>query len=509
MSASGARFQPRPYQAAAVRQVLALYERGQRNLLLHLPTGSGKTVIASLIIDALLRRWDGAGRVLFLAHRKELLEQTAATLRRQIPGVTIGIEQGRRRADLDARIVIASIQSLVHRKDRYPAARFAAIICDECHRALAPRWLEVIGYFRDQRPDATLLLGMTATPRRSDGRSATALFDTVAYAISRPELQDLGYLAPVHYWSVRADLRLDQVAMAGADFQVTSLSRAMNQPAVRALTLRAWEQHGRGRKTLGFAASVAHARQLTEEFAAAGYRAACIDGRTQQRERLLDRFARGELDILFNYGVLIEGFDDPSIECLLMARPTTSPLVYEQCMGRGLRTRPGKSACTVIDIVDRSTHQLQYSAPRSAGLPDGWRCRGRDPFREARALRGIKVSDPDAFLAIRAAGDLDQVQDLLMALPPEVVVAGLDGEPVLNYQPVADADADAEPDRTAPMSDSRPDRSSPSALDEAEIAARIRAIADQAGATVTGIDLVAEPGGPLRARVSLRHPRVA
>jgi ATP-dependent helicase IRC3 len=118
-----------------------------------------------------------------------------------------------------------------------------------------------------------------------------------------------------------------------------------------------------------------------------------------------------------------------------MARPTTSPLVYTQCIGRGLRTAPDKNACIVIDIVDRSAHPLQYGATQMAGLSKGWRSRGADPFRQARSFSGIKVTCPDAFLRLRDATCLEEVQSILMSLPPEIVTAGLDGEPVLHYEP--------------------------------------------------------------------------
>lgn len=111
-----------------------------------------------------------------------------------------------------------------------------------------------------------------------------------------------------------------------------------------------------------------------------------LDGRTKNREEILERFRRGDVDLLLNYGVLTEGFDDPGIQCVLLARPTTSPLVYNQCLGRGLRPAPNKTYCTVIDIIDRSTHQLQYGASELADLPRGWSSRGRDPFRESRAI---------------------------------------------------------------------------------------------------------------------------
>ena len=429
------RFLPRPYQDKAVREVLACYQKGARKMLLHLPTGSGKTIIATLIIEQLLPLID-SGKVLFIAHRRELLDQTAEKLRQHLPGLAITIDQGERRADPAARVIIASIQSLSKRKDAYRPDLFSVIVCDECHRALAPSWVEVIEHFHDERASGALLLGMTATPRRTDGRSVLDLFDLVAYEIARPELQDLGYLVPIHYWAVKAELSLDRVKRSAGDFQVSALSAVMNTPQMRALTLRAWEGRARGRKTLVFCASVRHAHQLAADFDAQGHRAEVIDGRTKNRQEVLQRFRRGDVELLLNYGVLTEGFDDPSIQCVLLARPTTSPLVYNQCLGRGLRPAPNKTHCTVIDIIDRSTHQLQYGASQLAGLPRSWSSRGRDPFRESRAISQIKVTDPEAFLNIRQAENLEAIQDLLMALPSEVVVAGLDGEPVPHYEVV-------------------------------------------------------------------------
>ncbi len=432
MSPRRKRFLPRPYQEKAVREVLTLYQDGARKMLLHLPTGAGKTIIATLIIERLLPLID-AGKVLFIAHRRELLDQTAEKLKQHLPGLAISIDQGDRRADPAAQVIIASIQSLSKRKHAYRPEQFSLIVCDECHRALAPSWVEVIEHFNDERDGDALLLGMTATPRRTDGRSALDLFDLVAYAIGKPELQDLGYLVPIQYWGVKASLSLDQVKRSAGDFQVGALSAVMDTPHVRALTLRAWEDKAKGRKTLVFCASVRHAHRLAADFASRGHSAEVLDGRTRNREEILDRYRRGDVDLLLNYGVLTEGFDDPSIQCVLLARPTTSPLVYNQCLGRGLRPAPNKTHCTVIDIVDRSRHQLQYGVSELADLPRGWSSRGRDPFRESRAIAQIKVTDPEAFLAIKRANSLEEIQVLLMALPSEVVVAGLDGEPVPRY----------------------------------------------------------------------------
>ncbi len=402
-------------------------------MLLYLPTGAGKTVIATHIIKA-LRTTKGFGKVLFVAHRKEIIDQTARTIRRHLPGIKVQIEQGTRTAHGNGAIVLASVQSLVRRKENYDPKAYALIICDECHRALAPSWGEVIDYFHTQADRDTLLLGMTATPQRTDGKSALDVFGRTAFEISRPDLEDLGYLVPMRYFTIRGNLKLDRVKMSAGDFQVGALSRVMNTPKTRALTLQAWMERGEGGKTIAFCAGIDHAQDLAADFCTLGVRAEKIDGKSKNREEILKRFTKGEIQVLTNYGVLTEGFDDPTVACILMARPTTSPLVYTQCIGRGLRTAPGKNACTVIDIVDRSVHPLQYGAAQMAGLSKQWRSRGSDPFRQAQSLSGIKVTCPDAFLRIRDAVCLEEVQSILMSLPPEVVTAGLDGEPVLHYE---------------------------------------------------------------------------
>jgi superfamily II DNA or RNA helicase len=427
-------FKLRPYQKAAVASVSARYRSGDRRLLLYLPTGAGKTVIATFIIEA-LRRGAGLGRCLFVAHRREILDQTARTIARHLPGLDVQVEQGERNASGGADVIVASVQSLIRRKERYPASAFDLIICDECHHALSPSWSEVITYFWGKAEGKTLLLGMTATPRRSDGRSALALFGEPAFELSRTDLEDLGYLVPMRYFTVQGDLGLDRLELAAGDFQAAALSRVMDTPGHRALAVKAWLEQGNAHRTIAFCAGVEHARHLADDFRAIGVSAEMIDGKTKDRHLLLERFHAGAFRVLTNYGVLTEGFDDPGVSCVLLARPTTSPLVYTQCIGRGLRSAPGKRACTVIDLVDRSTHQLSYDALTMAGLPPRWRCRGANPFRQARALRGVKVTTPEAFLRIRQATSLEEVQAILMSLPPEVVVAGLDGEAVLRYAP--------------------------------------------------------------------------
>lgn len=428
------KFSPRPYQKKAVEAVISRYNNGLNKMLLHLPTGAGKTVIATLIIEKLINFSD-IGKILFIAHREEILDQTRQKISSHLPSANVQIEQGSRSSSRNSHVTIASVQSLIRRKERFDPKDFSVIICDECHRALAPSWSELINYFYENQKSNSLLLGMTATPRRSDGRSALDIFDEVAFEISRVELQDLGYLVPMQYYTVRTDLDLDRVKISGGDFAVGSLSKVMNTPTKRALALNAWMEKGRNKKTIAFCAGVEHAHQLASDFAAHGIKAEAIDGKTTNRKEILQSFKNGDIEVLSNYGVLTEGFDDPGIECILLARPTTSPLVYTQCVGRGLRPFRGKRACTIIDIIDRGAHQLQYGASDMNGLPRNWRSNGRDPYRESYAISQIKVSDPDSFLKIKRAASLEEVQSILMSMPPEYVTAGLDGERVLYYSP--------------------------------------------------------------------------
>ncbi len=429
-------FQSRTYQSDAVNSVLNRYHQNRRQLLLRLPTGAGKTVIAALIIEQMLSLI-GQRRVLFLAHRREILDQSAEKISRRIGIEKVTIEQAERYADAHARVVVASIQTLAGRLESYDPQSFGLVIVDECHHAFAKTWLDTIGHFA-KNPD-TLLIGLTATPKRSDGRCISQLFNETAFEISLGELQDRGFLVPMNYFTIEASLGLGDVQLdQKGDFQTTLLGKIMNSPEMRALTLRACLEKALGKKTLAFCASVSHAQDLASDFNEAGMSAACITGQSHDRDANIQAFREGRIQVLTNFGVLTEGFDDPSIECVLLARPTTSPLVYSQCLGRGLRIHPAKTSCVVIDIVDRQRHQLQYNAFEAAGLQRSWRGSGKDPLREAEAIARIRVTDPQAFLKLKKALSLAETHKILMNLDPATVLAGIDGMPLLRYRAIAE-----------------------------------------------------------------------
>jgi superfamily II DNA or RNA helicase len=418
-----------------VNAVLARQRSRKNRVLLHLPTGAGKTVIAALLIEQLLKM-SPTGRILFAAHRQEIVDQTAEKIAAHFGDIRIGIEQGDRSAG-DERVVVASIPSLHQRLEKFNPADFTAIIVDECHHIHARTWLETIRHF--DRDQDKLLVGMTATPRRTDGRSADQFFDELAFEITLDRLQDLGYLVPMEYFTVEASIGLDSLGLsASGDFQAKALAAAMNTPELRALAIRAWRERSQHQKTIAFCASVAHAEAMTRDLLDLGVQAAVITGATKNRSDILDDFRKGRIQVIANYGVLTEGFDDPSIECVLLSRPTTSPLVYNQCLGRGLRAHPGKKKCTVIDIIDRSIHKLQFTAYEAAGFPQGYKAAGKDPLREARAIAAIRVRDPAAFLRIKRALSLEETQSILMSLPEADVLSGIGGAPLIRYEPASE-----------------------------------------------------------------------
>ena len=268
-------FEIRAYQGEAIQSVITRFHAGARQLLLRLPTGAGKTVISALLIDQLLPLLEGR-RILFLAHRKEIIDQTAIKIGLQIGTEKIGIEQAERSAEDFHPVVVASVQTIVGRLDDFDPEDFGAIIVDECHHAFAKTWMDTIGHF-GKRPE-TLLLGLTATPKRSDGRSIEELFPETAFEISLGELQDQGYLVPMDYCTIEASLGLGSLSMQNGDFQSTLLGKIMNSDEMRALTVKACLEKAGGKKTIAFCASIKHAEDLTQDFKDLGLSAAFILG---------------------------------------------------------------------------------------------------------------------------------------------------------------------------------------------------------------------------------------
>ena len=345
----------RPYQVEAVDSVLR--ELGDvRSTLLVLPTGAGKTRVATEIAS---RRKDD--RILFLAHRDELLVQARARLSRDC-GDIVGLDQADRMAG-DERLVVASVQTISRqsRLERFRPDRFDLIIVDESHHACAPTYKRVLDYFGKAK-----ICGLTATPDRADEKAMGQIFDSVAFLYEIEDAIRDGYLCDVICSRVEiAGLDLSSVKTTAGDLNQGELDAIMkveeNLLAVADATMRDAGE----RKTLVFTTSVDNAKRLAEIMNR--HRKDCamsVDGKTEidERRRTLARHQNGGCQFLVNCGITTEGYDDPSISCVALARPTKSRALHTQMCGRGLRIHPDKDNCLLIDFVGNSGRHKLASA---------------------------------------------------------------------------------------------------------------------------------------------------
>lgn len=406
----------RPYQREAIQAVLDARRRGVQRQLVRLPTGTGKTVIFSRLA-ALARK-----PVLVFAHRAELLEQARdKLLAAGVPSVSI--ERGSQRADPKAKAIVASIRSLSTRRlTRLLAEREVGLcIYDECHHAPAEdnkRVLSELGAF-DEGWGGTLL-GLTATATRGDGVGLNEVFQEIVYHRSLPDMIRAGYLAPLRGLRVptHEDLRPICSAPSGIDFRADELAEAVDVVERNDLVARSIQELARDRRTIAFCVNVAHAQNLAGTLRDLGVRAATVHGELpsdQRRARLRD-FRSGRLQVLTNVAVLTEGFDDPEVSCVAMARPTRSPGLYAQCVGRGTRLAEGKRDCLVLDFVDLSDVALE-TLPSLFGLPRALDLEGGDVSEAAARFRQLEL-DFGAFDLPPERITLEEIQERAAAFDP-------------------------------------------------------------------------------------------
>lgn len=327
----------RDYQIDALNRLRRGFAAGARRICLVAPTGAGKTTIAAELMRGAVAK---GNRVLFLAHRTELIEQCAARL--DTFGVDLGvIKNGTRRAKPSAPVQVASVQTLVNR--RMPQARI--VIVDECHRVHGDTYLKILANYA-----GSLVVGLTATPVRLDGKGLADVFDELVEAASVTDLIASGVLIrPKVYAPQTPDL--EDVRMTAGDYNQRDLGAAMNTPRLVGGIVEHWQRLTPGRKTVVFASSVEHSQAIVASYLEAGVRAAHLDGTTPQgeRQRILEDLASGAVTVVSNVAVLTEGWDCPTVEVVTLARPTKSMSMYLQMVGRGVRSAPGKEAAWVLD----------------------------------------------------------------------------------------------------------------------------------------------------------------
>src|SRR6266699_3759444 len=352
------RLTPRPYQYEAVAALLTAAARGVQRPLLVPPTGTGKTIIFALLVQ---RR---GGRALILAHRDELIQQAVDKLYLVDPTLPLGIVQAER-DELTAPTVVASVQTL-SRRPRLArlVPDFRTIVIDEAHHAPAPSYRRILEYCQAWRPDGPLVVGVTATPARGDRQSLRQVFDGIVYQKTLVEMMQAGYLVDLRAMQVVLQADFDALRTQHGDFieaELETLLLAANAPAQ---VLAAFQAHAADRKALLFTPTVATAYAMAATFCAAGIAAEALDATTPiaTRRAILQRLHTGATRGVANCAVLTEGFDEPSVDCIIVARPTQSLPLYQQMLGRGTRTYPGKTDCLILDVVGVSTRHTLHTA---------------------------------------------------------------------------------------------------------------------------------------------------
>jgi len=355
----------RPYQAEALAAVERATHDGISRPLIALPTGTGKTVIFSHLVK------QRPGRCLILVHRDELIRQAADKLCEIIPGVTVGVVKAQD-DDHTAPIVIASVQTL-GRPQRLERLTwdFATIIVDEAHHAVAATYRQILeraGAFTHGGP---LTLGVTATPQRGDRVGLDHVFQQIVYHKTLREMILAGYLSDLRALQIRVEADFRQLRTRAGDFLDHEVADLLLQADAPEKIVQAYLDHALGRKALLFTPTVAFAETIAHLFRAAGVATESINAATplEERRAMLQRFRHGETRVLANCGVLTEGYDEPSVDCILIARPTQSTALFTQMVGRGTRLYPGKTDCLVIDVVGATTHHHLVSVASLTGLP--------------------------------------------------------------------------------------------------------------------------------------------
>ena len=403
----------RPYQQQALDAILAAYRRGVRKQLVVMPTGTGKTVLFSALPKALFDR--GPYKTLILAHRDELVTQAREKFLLSNPTLRVGIEKGDAQAHPCDDVVCASVQTLSGDRLKRFKARWQMpnlIITDEAHHAIAPGYGEI---YEAYRPSPLLHIGLTATPARGDKVGLDTVFDELVFSISIEDAIANGSLTPLEGYKCVTTTQLTGIARsASGDFSQRQLAHAINTDERNAEVVRAYLDLAPGKKAIVFGVDIAHSKALAMAFAASGARSAHLDGSLpmDKRRRVLAAFSRGEIDILCNCATLTEGYDEPSIACVILARPTLSAALYTQMVGRGTRLAPGKTTCVVIDMHDVSKSRSCFSLPALFGAPPDFDLAGRDALETAKRVKRLIAEVPFADEVIESAHDLDLLERL-------------------------------------------------------------------------------------------------
>ncbi|MYV07823.1 DEAD/DEAH box helicase [Lactobacillus salivarius] len=345
----------RPYQETARQKVQEEWKEGKKRTLLVLPTGTGKTIVFSKIIEDRVKKGE---RVLVIAHRGELLEQASDKLYK-----STGLKTATEKAEQTSlgsfyRVVVGSVQTLQREKrlNQFPPEYFDTIVIDEAHHAISDGYQRVLEHFEDAN-----VLGVTATPDRGDMRNLGSYFESLAYEYSLPEAIKSGYLSPIKALTIPLKLDLSNVKQQAGDFSTKDLGIALD-PYLEQIAEEMKKQCF-NRKTVVFLPLVKTSQKFRDILNKHGFKAAEVNGESADREQILKDYEEGKCNVLCNSMLLTEGWDCPSVDCVIVLRPTKVRALYSQMVGRGTRLAPGKKELLLLDFLwHTERHELCHPA---------------------------------------------------------------------------------------------------------------------------------------------------
>ncbi|MEK3771116.1 DEAD/DEAH box helicase [Paenibacillus sp. FSL R5-0887] len=345
----------RQYQQESRKSIQAEWEKGVQRTLLVLPTGCGKTIVFSKVIEDRVRLGE---RVLVLAHRGELLDQAADKLSK-----STGLGCATEKAEQTSigswfRVVVGSVQTLMRDKRlrQFAADHFDTIIIDEAHHCLSDSYQRVLAYFKEAN-----VLGVTATPDRGDMRNLGSYFESLAYEYTLPKAIKEGFLSPIKAMTIPLKLDLSTVGQQAGDFKSSDLGTALD-PYLESIAAEMWRV-AQDRKIVVFLPLVKTSQKFTSILNAIGFKAAEVNGESKDRAEILADYDVGKYNVLCNSMLLTEGWDCPSVDCIVVLRPTKVRSLYSQMVGRGTRLFPGKEDLLLLDFLwHTERHELCHPA---------------------------------------------------------------------------------------------------------------------------------------------------
>lgn len=423
-------------------------------------TGTGKTVVFSHLPEQL--KETHPGKMLVLAHREELIDQAIDKMQKVNPTLRIDKEMAEHRADPDAAdVIVASVATLgrkgTTRLEKYDWSKFDKFVVDEAHHSVAQSYVniyEAAGLFEPS--DKRLLLGVTATPARGDGQALAKIFQKLVFSYNIRQAIEDGWLVEPRGIKVSTDTSLDGIKVTQGDYDQKQLANTVNTPQRNQLIAKAWLENAKGRQTVGFTVDIQHAKELAELFKHYGIKAEAVWGDDPQRAAKLAAHRAGEITVLFNCGVLIEGYDDWRISCIILAAPTKSPVKFAQEVGRGTRLEEGignlneakakhqkdwadyanmstvklnkfpfKVDCLILDIVDASSRNSLVTLPTLMGMSAKLNLRGKGIVAAVKELEEAQKQYPH--IDFTKLEDIEQLQQHIenvnlfeVKFPPEV-----------------------------------------------------------------------------------------